>query len=341
MSHHPARSLCGGRQWKDARARRRLLAIHFYEGKNGSSKSAHMVLDTLPELEAGCLTLSTVRLLDYENPRPCDDDECDDVMHGRADHMAAHPLYVPFRTWEHLQLWADPTITVVEYIKRFLSHSKLAVERALARVVRFGAALMDEITGVADTDAGAEIPPALKNKFAQLRRDDIPIRMSGISFGRAHKRLRQACSGLTVCSGKLGVQSRTPDGMDRLYPMNRLGRAVTYDAESLPVDDISKAAYKNARVICRSRIWIPDSPAIGAYDTFAPVMSVGTVTEAGRCAKCGGRRPAPECSCADYLAGKEARKLAGPQGRSPRTAERRALVAAGSGREPGGGCDCG
>ena len=47
-----------------ARKMRRGFAIHFYSGKNGGSKSAALVFDTLPDLDAGTPVLSTVRLLD-------------------------------------------------------------------------------------------------------------------------------------------------------------------------------------------------------------------------------------------------------------------------------------
>src|SRR5438105_3161500 len=54
------------------RARRRAYPIHAYVGANGGGKSAGMVWDTLPSLDAGRSVLSTVGLLDYANPRPCE-----------------------------------------------------------------------------------------------------------------------------------------------------------------------------------------------------------------------------------------------------------------------------
>lgn len=47
----------------DARSRRRGVPIHAYVGPNGGGKSAAMVFDTLPSLDAGRPVLSTVQLL--------------------------------------------------------------------------------------------------------------------------------------------------------------------------------------------------------------------------------------------------------------------------------------
>lgn len=43
--------------------------------------------------------------------------------------------------------------------------------------------------------------------------------------------------------------------------------------------------------------WGPGSPVFSAYDTFDAVLSIGTVTDSGRCYRCGGRRSVPACKC--------------------------------------------
>ena len=63
------------------RARRRVWPIHGYVGANGGGKTVSMVWDTLPSLESGRPVLSTVRLLDYGNPRECEG--CNDESHLR------------------------------------------------------------------------------------------------------------------------------------------------------------------------------------------------------------------------------------------------------------------
>lgn len=273
-----------------ARSLRRSFPIHMYTGKNGGSKSLCMIYDTLPDLDAGLPVLSTVRLLDYRNLRPCDDDSCTDEIGHALGHMAAHPSYVPFTTWPQLLDWAD------------------------------GPVLMDEITGVADSNEGAAMPSAAANKLAQLRRADCAVRITGLNFIRANKRIREAVRAVTRCSTSLPVISTKDDGSERMWKQYRLARWVTYDAESLPLDDISEAAYDKADVVARGRHWIPESPAITAYDTYAPVLMVGRVTESGRCAHCEGTRRAPECSCPDYQASKTRGRERSAQGRSPSTA---------------------
>ena len=80
---------------------RRGYPIHAYLGTgNGSGKTLLMVHDSLPSLEAGRPVLSTVRLLDYKNPRQCDDPTC--TFPGHPNHQAAHPLYIPFKDYQQL-----------------------------------------------------------------------------------------------------------------------------------------------------------------------------------------------------------------------------------------------
>jgi hypothetical protein len=253
-----------------ARVRRRSYPIHFYGGKNGSSKSMTAIFDTLPDLEAGTPVLSTVRLLDYKNPRVCDDPECRDVMHGRADHMAAHPSYVPFTSWHQLMDWKN------------------------------GPVLMDEITGVADSNEGAAMPSAAANKLAQLRRDDCTVRVTGLSFIRANKRIREAVTAVTRCKSFWSTSHFNDDGSERMWMRARLAVVSTFDAQTLPVDDHTENAYEKADRIVSARHWIPKNPAIHAYDSLAPVLMVGHVSDAGRCVNCDGVRRAPACQCPDY-----------------------------------------
>lgn len=282
--------LAGVKQSETARSRRRAYPIHMYTGRNGSGKTLAAVYDTLPELEAGMHCLSTVRLLDYNNPRPCDDSACEDLWHGKPGHMAAHPRYVPFRTWPQLLDWPRP----------------YGLQ---------GPVLMDEITGVADSNESAGLPHAAGNKLAQLRRDDCSVRITGLSFIRANKRIREAVVAVTRCQSSMPVDSLLEDGSTRLWRARRLAKWTTYDAQSLPMDDHTEHAYDTADKLVSGRHWIPTSPAITAYDTYSPVLMVGTVTDSGRCAHCGGNRKNPECSCADYQAAKPIRRSAGAQAR--------------------------
>lgn len=273
-------------QSEKARQRRRAYPIHVYVGRNGSAKSLCAVYDTMPDLDAGARCLSTVRLLDYVDPRPCEDDSCTHPAHGSPTHMQAHPGYVAFTRWEQLLHW----------------------ER--------GPVIMDEITGVADS-ADNNLPPAVQDFLAQMRRADVSVRITGINWIRVNKRIREVVNAVTRCRSSLPITASDPDGYQRMWRPRRLAKWVTYDAMSLPVDDHTDHAYENAEILVKGRHWIPKSPAIRAYDTLDQVLRVGTVTEAGRCVSCGGTRRAPECSCDDYAEQRAARRVAGAQ-RAPR-----------------------
>ena len=293
--------LAGDKQSEQARAIRRAYPIQFYSGRNGSGKTLCAVYDTLPDLEAGKHVLSTVRLIDYTNPRPCDDALCEDIMHGHPSHLAAHPGYVPFTSWPQLLHWKD------------------------------GPVIMDEITGVADSNESAAMPAVVANKLAQLRRDEVTLRITGLNFIRANKRIREAVNAVTVCSSSFPVKAFAEDGTEKVWKQRRLAKWITYDAQSLPVEkDVTKSMYETADVFTKGRHWIPTSPAIAAYDTLAPVLMVGSVTDSGRCAVCEGTRRAPECSCPDYHERKASRRVAGPQTRSGE--DRRPALASHGGR---------
>lgn len=268
-------------QARRGRSRRRAYPIHFYAGRNGSGKSHAMVYDTLPDLDAGKPCLSTVRVLDYRNLRPCDDlaCECDKADEGR--HQAAHPCYIPFTAWRQL----------LEF--------------------ETGVILMDEITGVMDSNDGASMPGAVGNHLAQLRRGDLAVRMTGLSFIRANKRIREAANAITTCKGFLPVTVQDTAGVDKIWRQRRLSMLTSYDAETLPLDDITPTAFEKATKVGRARFWLPTSVGITAYDSLAKVTVVGSVTDAGRCAFCAGRRSAQECVCEDYQAEKAARKAGG------------------------------
>lgn len=268
-----------------ARKMRRGFPIHFYSGKNGQSKSACMIWDTLPDLDAGTPVLSTVRLLDYRNPRPCEDLFCTDFVGHEKGHLAAHPSYVPFTDWPQLLDWSG------------------------------GPILMDEITGVADSNESSAVPAAVANKLAQLRRADVTVRITGLNFIRANKRIREAVTAITRCSAGWSKIAVSEDGSERVWKQNRFATWRTYDAQSLPLDDHTESAYEKAELLAKTHHWLPTSPLLGAYDTYAPVLMVGHVTEHGRCAHCGDNRRVMECQCADYVE----RKAAASAGRPART----------------------
>lgn len=284
------------------RAARRGWPIHGYVGPNGGGKSAAMVWDTLPSLEAGRPVLGTVRLLDYNNPRECDNDECaNDPLSGHfirslpephiveaafaveADssrrvelmmelgeitgvHKAAHPLWIPLTDWQQ----------VLD-----------------ARGVDL---LLDEVTGAASSRDHAALPSAIANKLVQLRRNDVVVRWSAPSWARADKIIRECSQAVTYCTGHLPERVTDETGQ-RQWRNRRLSRLKTYDANAF--EDFTVGKRDELPAMTRDWHWLTKSPALAAYDTFDAVLTVGTVTDAGTCYRCGGTRRRPSCSCKD------------------------------------------
>lgn len=265
---------------KDARAEtmrtfRRDAPIHFYEGLNGTGKSLWMVHDTLPDLDAGIPVLSTVRLNDFRNLRPCEDLGCPCDKTEDTRHPHAHPAYRRWTTWGQLL--------------------------DLVRLKRPCAVLADEVTGIADATEGASLPAQVKVFLPQLRRADGLFRLTGISWSKAHKSVRQMTWAVTRCESDWPITGYHDDGTERLYRPRRLTVARTYDAKNLSSDNPTEAAYKDLRPTARQALWIPASIAATAYNTFEGVDVIGTVDETGRCAYCGGHRAAVPCVCEDYV----------------------------------------
>lgn len=272
----------------NARDMRRDAPVHFYSGRNGSGKSLCAVFDTIPDLEEGRKVLSTVRILDYARLRPCEDEWCWCDKENPDRHLHAHPQYEQWTTWRQLL------------------------------ELRGGIALADEVTGVADSSETAALPAMVANELAQLRRADVVLRLTGLNYIRANKRVREATVAITRCSGSWAQQAYHDDGRPRLHRRRRMVEWVTYNAETVPIESPTEASFDSAEEWCRSTLWVPDTDARLAYDTFDVVDQIGTVTDAGRCAFCAGRRAAIECDCPDYVERKEGRK----EGR--RNARRRA-----------------
>lgn len=297
------------------RAVRRGWGITAYVGANGGGKSAAMVWDALPDLEAGRPILSTVRILDYDNPRECDDERCienpERLTHfkmvpteeGRAAevrnakalffegenaklehvervkvgvHAAAHPLWIPWTRWDQLL--------------RF----------------NFGRVLADEMTGIASSRESQTLPSEVLNHLQQLRRADIPFAYTCPDWARADKSLREPTQAVTVCSGYFPVQARAEGGQERVWKARRLFKWQTYDARAL--DQLTEGRKEQTPTEVTDWHWGPKSPAFTAYDTFAPVLQVGTATESGRCFRCGGTRPPRKCSCSDQHESKPPRE---------------------------------
>lgn len=244
------------------RQRRRAFPIHAYVGPNGGGKSAAAVWDTIPTLASGRPVLSSVRLLDFENPRPCDDEHCTSENHDT--HAAAHPLWVPLTQWRQL----------------------LDAEHCDV--------IMDEVTGVASSRESGGMPPAVANLLVQLRRRDVVLRWTAPAWTRADKIIRETSQAVTFCQGYMPVNETDVDS-DRVWRKRRLFRWQTYDTALFEEFSLGKKERINAWV--NQWWWGPGSHAFSAYDTLDSVMSIGDVLDSGRCVDCGGSRPRPKCTC--------------------------------------------
>lgn len=263
-----ARSAADGVLWRDAIDLRRFAPIAGFVGPNGGGKSYAMVQTSMPSLDAGRKVLSTVRLLDWRDPRPCDDRSCDCDKDNPNRHRAAHPHYVPWRTWQQLMEAEGCDV------------------------------LADEITGVASSREYSALPAPVANLLVQLRRRDVCLRWTAPNWRRADVILRECTQMVTVCTG---LYPQMNHDEDRMWVEQRLLKFVSYDAALM--DDFSAGKTEDLPVWAREFVWRPKNNVSTAYDTYDSVSVIGTVTEGGRCMSCGGTRRAPACSCADYVDG--------------------------------------
>lgn len=244
-------------------------------GPNGSGKSLLAALLCMRSLATGRRVLSTVRLLDWEYPRPCPGGaDCDDPDSHEVDgvvHGAPHPLYVRWTRWGQVRdmgrrydVWAD------------------------------------EVTGVGNSRDSSGLPKMAQNLVVQLRRDDAVLRWTAPAMSRADVLFREVTQGIVASEGYM---SWTDVESGRLWPKRRLFRWRLYDAKNLPPDPTWHQLIESGS-IDRTWYWGPGSPAFGAYDSFAPVSTVGRVTATGVCEVCEGTRRRHECVCSEYQAEK-------------------------------------
>lgn len=271
------------------RSARRAWDIVAYVGPNGSGKSLHAVHDTLPTLEAGRPVLSTIRLLDYTNPRDCEDDDCPYDDH--PEHGQAHPLWLPFRTWDDL------------------------LEARSCDV------LMDEVAGVASARQSMGLPAPVETFLQKLRKRDLRLRWTAPAWARADLVIRECTQAAVVCSGHFARRAAGREWSTATVFKTRL-----LDARVL--DDLTSGVITSTRALNVSWTRLSALDGRDAYRTLGDVMSL-PVVEGGRCVSCGGRRSVPACSCGDDR-GAAGRSARGPR-RGARTGPRLVAVAQDSG----------
>jgi hypothetical protein len=256
------------------RMRRRSYPIHSYIGPNGAGKTLMMVYDTIPSLEAGRPVLSTVRLLDYKNPRPCDDPTCTSPSH--PNHKAAHPLYIPLKNFQQLLDFRD------------------------------GDVLLDEVTGIMNSRSFDSLPSPVFNMIMQLRRKNIALRWTSPSYARADKGLREVTQAVTICYPSFALPKQSPEGEPPSLWYERYAVvAKTIDAQLLDEADskqVDVLAYNDPLVnqFFIRKLWKVESHAMHAYDTYDDIMAVGATDVLGTCLHCGGKRTQDKCKCPSH-----------------------------------------
>ncbi len=171
-----------------------------------------------------------------------------------------HPLYVPLTDYRQL----------------------LSIEHADV--------LFDEVAGIAD--ASASMPVQVVNWQHKLRKADIRQRTTTPAYARCALPIRQVAQVVVECrsffpSRKSGI----------LWRPRRVVMATAYDANAF--DDFMATDGQRAKLrpLARAVMWVPDLPALGWYNSFGQVLSLGHVTEGGMCISCGGGRSRPSCAC--------------------------------------------
>lgn len=242
---------------------RRASPITAYVGANGSGKSLLAVSDVLHSLETGRRVVSTARLVLPDPDLTCDDETCTWGRH--PDHGKAHPLWVPFRSWQSL----------------------LDAEHCDV--------LMDEVTGVASARESSSLPGPVADVLVQLRRRDVRLRWTAPAWARADLLLRECTQAVVLCQG---LRRRKAEG--QLWPSSTWVYSRMVDARDL--DELTQSqrlgtARTKLSVLVRGLNRVASTRARYAYDTLDSVSSLSASSVRGTCLMCGGRRTQPSCTC--------------------------------------------
>jgi hypothetical protein len=268
-------------QNEKARVYMRRVPILGIFGPNGHGKTLAMVWITMPDLDMGVPVLSTVRLTDFRDPRPCDGTKIVERI-GVARHVEACELDTPgIEHWHHNA--AHPAYIPCTSYAQLVAH-------------RDGVLLLDEVTGGFSSRSSMSMPGAVMQAIMQMRKLDRVVRYSAPAWSRTDVALRQVTIGATLCTG---FASASVEG--RQWRSNRLFRWLTYDARKL--DDVNEAdrqADKKRKRLKADRFcmhWAPGSGVFDAFDTYSMADTLGGVDESGKCLKCNKVKTQEKCKC--------------------------------------------
>ena len=257
-----------------SRLRRRAVPIMAYVGANGAGKTFMMVYDTLLTLPHNRTILSTVEIFDIDNPRPCDNPQCDSPNH--PDHQALHPNFVRLTSYHQLLMAKNCDI------------------------------LLDEVQGFLSSRETSNLPTAVATKLLQLRKDDCILRYTSPSWTRVDILVREVTQYVTLSVPYFAVQRKTKAGEPPALWRDRLLFFVRSFDASL-VSDFDPAAANDgygSRPRFIQLLFRPTSIVQKAYDTRQSVSALGWASETGLCLVCGGKRKAAPCICDNHKVNK-------------------------------------
>ena len=264
------------------RALRNDYGVVGYVGANGGGKTLAAVWDSMPTLNAGRPVLSTVRILDWHNPRPCDDPTCGCDKTDDRRHAAAHPLWVPFTEWPQL------------------TGGYSLISETILPVWDFGDVIMDEVSGVASSRASHQMPASVERHLQQLRKGDTVVRWTAPSWKRADTIIRECSQIVVSCRGFMPQEFKAAEGeMERRWKQRRMMVWQTFDAYAF--EDFTVGAREKLKPLGRDWHWGPGSPCFNAYDTYQRALSIGAVDDQGRCIICSRRKKTLMCQGHDDL----------------------------------------
>lgn len=273
------------KQWA---ARRRQFPIAACVGSNGGGKSMIAVHDILPSLEVGRPVLSTVRFLDYENPRPCPGGaSCDDP----ANHLIQRYKRVPVPDmpghWEEVPSGRPVIHSAVHPLYIKLTDYQQLLD------FRSGDVLLDEVTGIASSRESQSMPAPIANWLVQLRKRDIRLTWTTPNWARADKIMREVTQIVTNCYGMAAVRA-TDEGGAKIWGQRRMFLWKSYDASQF--DDWTSNKRDKVESFGMQRFYRPGSKTERAYDTLDTVAVIGATDDSGRCLHCHKQKKKEYCA---------------------------------------------
>lgn len=158
---------------------------------------------------------------------------------------------------------------------------------------------LDEVNGVAAARNYSAMPIQVITSVEQQRKTWNRVIYTGPKMSSADSTIRGITQLVVDCRSY--VKKSEPGALNPWAP-RRLVRARAFDAkdrESFDKGDTSQQRQKQFRLKPKFVLWWwgPGSEVFESYSTDDPVSRIGSVSDSGTCAHCGGTRTRPKCTC--------------------------------------------